>query len=231
MGIFLSGYVCVHLLTNASVLDSALAFQRRVNAIHSLGPALPLVEWTFIFIPLIFHAVVGWAIISGAHFNTSSYHNFSNWRFTFQRVTAVILFFFILAHILHMHHMGHSLGGGRFDPDHAASSAANALQGGGLLVQLAYAVGVLAAAFHVGNGLWTFGITWGIWTTPAAQMKANLLTLLVFVMLSTAGLGALVGIRQLDPVAAKLQEDRLLKVESMVEGAESAADSGKSLKP
>jgi succinate dehydrogenase / fumarate reductase, cytochrome b subunit len=32
-------YMVVHLLTNASVLDGAATFQRRVYAIHSLGPS------------------------------------------------------------------------------------------------------------------------------------------------------------------------------------------------
>src|SRR5205823_9074663 len=50
-------YMVVHLLTNASVLDSSAAFQRNVYQIHSLGAVLPMVEWTFIFLPLLYHAI------------------------------------------------------------------------------------------------------------------------------------------------------------------------------
>ena len=60
------GYLVVHLLTNATILNGPGAFQTQVDRIHSLGVILPLVEWTFIFIPILFHAVVGWLIISGA---------------------------------------------------------------------------------------------------------------------------------------------------------------------
>ena len=40
------------------------------------------------------------------------------------------------------------------------------------LVILFYAVGILACVFHLANGLWTMGITWGAWTSPPAQKKA-----------------------------------------------------------
>src|SRR5689334_18637943 len=65
-------YMCVHLLTNASVLAGAATFQDSVDKIHSLGPVLPLVEWTFIFLPIIFHAVVGVVIIRSGQSNLSS---------------------------------------------------------------------------------------------------------------------------------------------------------------
>ncbi len=32
-----------------------------------------------------------------------------------------------------------------------------------------YSVGVLSCVFHLANGIWTFGITWGLWITPEAQ--------------------------------------------------------------
>ena len=38
---------------------------------------------------------------------------------------------------------------------------------------IAYVVGVLAACYHLANGLWTMGITWGVWTSPNAQSWAN----------------------------------------------------------
>ncbi|HRX77514.1 MAG TPA: succinate dehydrogenase, partial [Pirellulaceae bacterium] len=52
-------YMCIHLLTNASTLDSSATFQRAVYQIHSLGSILPLVEWVFIFIPILFHGIIG----------------------------------------------------------------------------------------------------------------------------------------------------------------------------
>ena len=41
------------------------------------------------------------------------------------------------------------------------------------LVSIAYLAGVLACVFHLANGIWTMGITWGVWTTPAGQRRAT----------------------------------------------------------
>jgi len=39
-------------------------------------------------------------------------------------------------------------------------------------IAFVYAVGVLASVYHLANGIWTMGITWGVWTSPTAQRKA-----------------------------------------------------------
>ncbi|MCE9524689.1 MAG: hypothetical protein K8R36_01385, partial [Planctomycetales bacterium] len=164
-------YMVVHLLTNASVLDSAGSFQKNVYAIHSFGKILPVIEWVFIFIPLLFHAIFGVVIIRGGLPNSSTYKYTSNVRYTLQRATGMIAFAFIVWHIVQLHWLGKPLGGGQFDPHRAASTAAEALQP--TLVAILYAIGVLSTVFHFSNGLWTLGITWGLWVTPQAQQRAN----------------------------------------------------------
>ena len=96
----------------------------------------------------------------------------------------MIAFAFILWHVFHtrgwfvspwwIEHVTRPLGGGTFDSEHAAATAADGHPGvaaGGV----AYVVGVLAASYHLANGLWTMGITWGVWTSPHAQRWANIL--------------------------------------------------------
>lgn len=194
-------YMCIHLLTNATVLGGPRTFQEKVDTIHSLGPALPFVEWTFIFIPIIFHAVLGIVRAVNCEPNSGVYRYGSNVRYTLQRVTAWIALFFIFWHVFHMHGWIHadwwqeniakSLGGGKFDPEHATSSAAAALQP--LLVKILYAVGVLSLVYHLANGLWTSGITWGIWTTPAAQRRADYVCGAFGLVFAFIGLSALFG--------------------------------------
>jgi succinate dehydrogenase / fumarate reductase, cytochrome b subunit len=215
----IGGYLVVHLLTNATILDSPATFQAQVNAIHGLGLVLPLVEWVFIFIPILFHAAVGWLIIAGSIPNNATYGYVRNWRYTLQRATGIIAFFFILAHVIHLHHLGSALGGGKFDPEHAASSAGSAIQAA-LWIQIGYAVGVLAVAYHFGNGLWTQGITWGLWTTPAAQRRANYITTFIGVALAITGLSALVGFRQVDVNEAAQVEDKMYEFSKMQMGEE-----------
>ena len=57
-------FLAVHLLTNASILAGPGSFQSRVDLIHSLGPLLVPIEWLFIFLPILFHATVGFIIIA-----------------------------------------------------------------------------------------------------------------------------------------------------------------------
>ena len=208
-------YMVVHLVTNASVLAGASTFQSNVDSIHSLGPALPLVEWTFIFLPIIFHAVVGvWIIRSGLP-NTANYAYKGNIRYTLQRATAWIALAFIFWHVFHMHGWIHNdafmknvskpLFGAQFDWQHATSSAAAALAP--LTAKIIYAIGMLSCVYHFANGLWTMGITWGLWITPASQRRADYLCTTLGVLLAVVGLGALYGMSSADRLGAVAIED------------------------
>lgn len=197
-------YMTVHLVTNASVLNGPGTFQKNVYSIHSLGKLLPLVEWTFIFIPILFHAIVGVMIATGMIPNTSNYPYGANRRYTWQRWTGLIAFAFILFHVFHMHGWFHwdwwlhdvakPFGGAQFRPYNAASSAGLALQSP--IVLLFYLVGALACVFHFANGLWTMGITWGVWISPPAQARALKACMTFGVLLALVTAGALFGMRQ-----------------------------------
>ena len=216
-------FVMVHLLTNASVIGGAAAFQSRVDLIHSLGPLLPAIEWLFIFLPMLFHAIMGFVIITTGMPNVGSYSYMGNVRYTLQRASGMIAFVFILWHITQLHWMGAPLGGGQFDPHHAASSAAVALKP--VAITLMYAIGVIATVYHFANGLWSLGITWGLWTSPAAMQRANWLSLAVGLGLGAAGLGALGGMRSIDVEKAKEVETRMYKARQLLEGGVSVKSS------
>jgi len=208
-------YMVVHLLTNASVINGVSAFQENVDRIHSLGKALWIVEWTFIFIPLMFHAAVGWLIISGAMPNTGSYAYASNIRYTLQRATGIIAFVFIVFHVIQLHHffgapfkeIGDTKFGAQFDPSHAASSAAVALQP--LWIKGLYLVGMLSAIYHFANGLWTQGITWGLWTSAKAQKRASWVSVFVGLFLTAVGVTALAGFSFVDVERAEKVENAM----------------------
>ena len=63
----------------------------------------------------------------------------------------------------------------------------------------AYVVGVVVSVYHLGNGLWTAGSTWGVWTSPAARRGANYPCAAVGLALLVVGLGALVGMLRVAP--------------------------------
>lgn len=205
-------FLVVHLLTNASVIAGPGVFQSRVDMIHSIGAAvLPFVEWAFIFLPMLFHAAVGFVIIANGLPNVGSYPYVGNVRYTLQRATGMIAFVFIIAHVAHMHHMGGWLDPshrwlGRFEPEAATSSAAVAMQSAA--VTILYVIGLLSAVFHFANGLWTLGITWGLWTSPAAMRRANVVSVAVGLALAAAGLGSVAKLRDIGGDEAQLEQAR-----------------------
>ena len=194
-------YMVVHLLTNASVLESPAAFQGNVYKIHSLGSLLPLVEWVFIFIPILFHAIIGIVIVAGGMPNSNQYRYGPNYRYTLQRATGMIAFLFIMVHVFHMHGWFHAdvwlenvvrpLGGGQFRAYNAASTAGEALQSAAMVTL--YLIGVLSCVYHLANGIWTMGITWGVWTSPRAQARASAACGVFGVLLAVVGVGSLFG--------------------------------------
>lgn len=233
----IGAYMCIHLVTNASILESSATFQKAVFQIHSL-PLLPVIEWVFIFLPLIYHAVYGMLIVRGSLPNSSTYRYGSNIRYTMQRATGIIAFFFIFWHVFHMHgwiHTGwwervaHPLGGAMFRPFNAASSAAEAMRISAI-VPVLYAIGVLSCVFHLANGIWTFGITWGIWVSPAAQRRATFACWIFGIALAFVGLGALGGFAaKVDVTKAREIEDTMY--EAKVKSLEIAPDPAKRSEP
>ncbi len=215
-------YMVVHLVTNASLLDGAGTFQRAVFGIHSLGDALPIVEWVFIFIPILFHAIVGVVIIAGSVPNTTSYPYGKNYRYYAQRATGMIGFAFIMYHVFQtrgwihngwwMEHFTRPLGGAEFYPYNAASTLGMIFQGSAAaLIWIIYLIGVLSLVFHLANGIWTMGITWGVWISPAAQQRASNVCMGFGVLLAIVGLTAIYAAATVDVPAARAKEETMLK--------------------
>jgi succinate dehydrogenase / fumarate reductase cytochrome b subunit len=190
-------YMVVHLTTNASLLNGSETFQRAVYLIHTPGKLLPMVEWAFIFLPLIFHAVIGVWIAKTANYNDGHYKFVSNKRFTWQRWTGVIAMVYLFFHILHLHGWFHAgpwlaviepVGFGQFRPYNAASTLVAAMQG--YFWPAFYLIGLWACIYHLANGLWTAGITWGLWISPAAQERATKVCVVIGIVLTVIGTSA-----------------------------------------
>ncbi|QEF99355.1 Succinate dehydrogenase cytochrome b558 subunit [Stieleria maiorica] len=196
-------YMCVHLTTNASLLGSVEIFQRAVFLIHSPGPLLPLIEWGGIFLPLIFHAVLGIWIAKTGKTNSSQYRFTSNRRYSWQRWTGFIGLVYLFLHVMHLHGGVHAegwmnaidkIGFGQFSPYNAGSSLVAAMNlGYGVIWPVIYLVGVLALVYHFINGIWTAGITWGLWISPQAQARATKVCVALGVVLTVVSLAAWAG--------------------------------------
>jgi succinate dehydrogenase / fumarate reductase cytochrome b subunit len=67
--------------------------------------------------------------------------------------------------------------------------------------------------YHLANGLWTMGITWGVWTSPKAQQRADYVCTAFGMGLAIVGLSALFGISTVDLGEARAIEQARIEVE------------------
>ena len=210
-------YMSVHLAVNSTLINGAGRFQANVNAIHDLGGLLPTVEWLFIFFPIIFHAAVGIWISRTGHSNVRQYGFAANRRYTWQRYTAYIAIIFIFTHVFHLHGWFHNewwmrnvaepLGMAKFRPYNAASTLAIAFSG--IVWPIFYTIGILASCFHLANGIWTAGITWGAWVSPAGQKRALWACSGFGIILVVLGMTSLISVKETDVAKARATEDRM----------------------
>ena len=80
-----------------------------------------------------------------------------------------------------------------------------------LIIPILYAIGVLACVFHLANGIWTMGITWGVWVSPKAQKFATKVCAGFGIVVAVIGLSAIWGFQSVDTDEARTDEDRMYK--------------------
>jgi succinate dehydrogenase / fumarate reductase cytochrome b subunit len=187
-GIVLGGYLIVHLLVNATIAQGS-SYQVQVNQIHDL-PFLPALEWGLIYLPIIYHAIYGiWISLTGQP-NVVNYRYGKNWMYLLQRISAAILFFFILFHVLALKYklFGTNLS---FDAHDALRTVARHMQEHKFVAYGVYPIGILASCFHLANGFWAAAITWGLTVSAGAQRRWGVVCLIVFIVTFGAGIAAL----------------------------------------
>lgn len=196
-GLVFGGYLVVHLLVNATIAQGGAVFQTQVDKIHSL-PFLPLIEWTFIYLPIIFHTIYGiWIILSGQP-NVANYPYAKNIFYLAQRVSAVIIVLFMIFHVLSLKYglLGSNLS---FNPTAAMRTVATHMDVSFFITWIVYPIGILASCYHLANGFWTAAITWGLTVSKAAQKRWGLVCAGLFFVTLSAGILALYSGAALNP--------------------------------
>jgi succinate dehydrogenase / fumarate reductase cytochrome b subunit len=186
-GILFGGYLIVHLLVNATLAQSGDIYQKQVDKIHSL-PMLTLIEWVFIYLPIIYHTIYGMWITFTGRPNVGDYPFSKNIFYFFQRLTAILLALFIVFHVLAMK----GLFGGVlvFDPGHATFTATRSLTANWAIEYFIYPLGILCACYHLANGFWTAAITWGLTVSRGAQRRWGFACFGLFLMTLVFGMTA-----------------------------------------
>jgi len=169
LGIFL----LEHFYTNSKALAGDKAFNAAVSDLQSI-PYILFIEIGGIFIPLIYHAVYGLVITMEARPNNLSYPYPRNWFYLIQRITGIILFFFITFHVLNFR-FGMIPGLNNIsvadNPERAFEVVSREFHM--IPIFLVYLVGITATVWHLANGIWLFLVDWGITIGERAQRLAG----------------------------------------------------------
>ena len=159
----IGAFLLEHLLSNYEALKGPAAYGAQVRFLNSL-PMVRLLEWVFIFLPLIYHGVYGlWIWLKGKA-NLVYYPWAGNWLYTVQRYTGIIAFCYIIQHVLRQRFMGVML---PENPGYSFHKVQMELQNPWMLA--IYIVAMIAICWHFAYGVWLFAAKWGI--TPGKESR------------------------------------------------------------
>lgn len=165
-GIFPVGaFLVEHFISNAFATNGPHAYADEVKFLTGI-PFLVWVEFLFIYIPILFHALYGFWIWYRGESNVGDYPFIANWGWAVQRWTGAIAFFYMLWHTLTMRWLGVHLPGNA-----AAAFGKVQLEFQHPYAVAFYVIGVLCASVHFSYGLYLFAAKWGITTGEKGRRK------------------------------------------------------------
>ena len=171
------------LITNSFAKFGPEVYNQKIEWFQSL-PYLYALEYGFIFIPILFHALLGFVFLWAWSDNSARYPYGRNWMYTLQRASGMIVFVFIAYHVWEFR-FETQLTGAPVNFDLVANSLSNPL------IFYFYVLGITLTVFHFANGLWGFCVHWGITVGPRAQKLSGFLFLALGLVLVYIGLDAL----------------------------------------
>jgi succinate dehydrogenase / fumarate reductase cytochrome b subunit len=172
-----------HLWNNLSAFSGAAAWQSAVTEYpHPLAQGITFV---IVLIPLVWHTAWGIVRITQTRPNYPRYGYFANLKYILQRLSAIGLLAFLGAH-LWLAFLRPRLIEGRAEP---FSDIAHEMHFHGPTLAV-YILGVLAIAYHLGNGVQQALMSWGAVSSKRALRQWEVLAWVLFVLLLALGWGA-----------------------------------------
>ena len=188
----LGAFLLEHFYTNSKALTGPEEFNNAVRDLQSI-PYILFIETGAIFIPLVYHAVYGLVITWESRPNNLAYPYPRNWFYLIQRITGVVLFFFVLFHVLNFRFglvPGLNTVSVASAPDRAFDIVAGEFRM--LPIFIIYVIGVTATVWHFANGIWLFLVDWGVAIGERAQRLTGYACIAFGILLLVFGLNALV---------------------------------------
>ncbi|WP_270407050.1 succinate dehydrogenase cytochrome b558 subunit [Paenibacillus timonensis] len=183
-------FLLEHMITNFSAVEGgSQGFKEAVAFLNSL-PLVLVLEIFGIWLPLLYHGVYGLYIAFQAKPNNGRFPTERNLRYLLQRITGVIAFVFVIWHVVEtrvqvaLGNVTHEeLGGVMHD---IVSNP---------FFFVLYLIGVVSAAFHFTNGLWSFLVSWGVTVGPRAQRVSSNICMGLFVIVAVMFVWSLIAFR------------------------------------
>ncbi len=186
-------YMVQHLSLNSFSIAGEAKFNGVIHFFDSIPKHVLLtVEALLIWLPLLFHSVYGLFITNRGkqNFIGTKYGWTENRMFLYQRVTGILLFLFLLYHVLTTT-VAKYLAGHSEMIEFAAWH--HRLTENGYIILVVYLLGVTSASYHLAYGIWNFCIRWGITISEAAQRRVQRFSFVMFIALTLLGWGSLAG--------------------------------------
>jgi succinate dehydrogenase / fumarate reductase cytochrome b subunit len=178
----IGAFLIEHFISNSESANGVKAYNTQVQFLTGL-PFVHVLEWVFIFIPLIYHGVYGLYIWYRGEANVKEYPWSGNWLYTAQRWTGIIAFVYIGYHVWDMRFSGvHLMGGGY---NYAFSKVWYAFQNPWQVAF--YVIGITAASRHFAYGVWLFAAKWGFTIGDHARRKFGYVCFALFLVMIGMG--------------------------------------------
>jgi len=161
----IGAFLIEHLVSNFEALKGPAAYAAQVKFLNGL-PFARVLEWTLIFIPLLYHALYGIYIWIRGKSNVVYYPWAGNWMYMAQRWTGLIAFAYIAQHVYRQRFTGVSL------PEHPGAAFHKVqMELSNPWMLAVYIIAMIAICWHFSYGIWLFAAKWGI--TPGTRARKN----------------------------------------------------------
>jgi succinate dehydrogenase / fumarate reductase cytochrome b subunit len=186
----IGAFLLEHLLSNFEARNGPIAYGAQVKFLNGL-PIVRVLEWVFIFLPILYHGLYGvWIWLRGKS-NIVYYPWAGNWMYTAQRYTGLIAILYIGQHVIRQRFMGIQL------PEHPYAAFAKVQQELSNPWMLAvYVIAMIAICWHFSYGIWLFAAKWGITPGEVARKRFGYVCAafgLVICIMGLASIWAFVG--------------------------------------
>jgi succinate dehydrogenase / fumarate reductase cytochrome b subunit len=186
----IGAFLIEHLLSNFEALKGPAAYAAQVKFLNGL-PLVRVLEWVFIFLPILYHAFYGLYIWLRGKSNIVYYPWAGNWLYTAQRYTGLLAFAYIGQHVVRQRFLGDSL---PLHPELAFAKVQHELTNPWILAF--YVIAMIAICWHFSYGVWLFAAKWGITPGKVARKRFGYVCValgLVLAVIGLAGIYAFVG--------------------------------------